>query len=226
MQDINSMILNTAHALIAGTTGSGKSTALHALIYYIMQTQPPSRVSLILIDLKRVELCIYKNVQHVLKYANTTPEAIQTLKQCETFMRNRYKDMEATGSTRSNKTHVYIIIDELADLLATSKQASEIIASIGRLGRAANIHLILATQSPSRKTLPAIIQQNITLTIALKCKTAIESRQVIGIAGAEELKRCGDCLIWNGAEGYSAGHINMVKSEAIMQAIKNNDRRH
>lgn len=210
----------TAHTLIAGTTGSGKSTALHSFLCDTINKYNEHIVKFVIIDLKRVEMARYKKIKHTLDYANTPKGATEVLEKCELFMRMRYKEMEMQGLTQSDKTHIYIVIDELADLLATSKKAMEQIASIGRLGRAANIHLILATQSPSRKTLPAIIQQNITLTVALKCKNAIESRQVLGISGAEQLRICGDCIIWNGAIGYRQDHINKTSDAEIKQTIE------
>ena len=210
----------TAHTLIAGTTGAGKSTALHTFICDTIQRYNPNVVRFVLIDLKRVEMARYKNIKHTLDYANTPADAVRVLQKYDAFMRTRYREMEAAGLTQSNNTHIYIIVDELADLLSTSKEALNILASIGRLGRAANIHLILATQSPSRKTLPATLQQNFTFTLALKCKTAIESRQVLGIAGAEQLRLCGDCIVWNGAAGYSRGHIEKIPDAAINEIIK------
>lgn len=217
---LNGNILTSAHTLIAGTTGSGKSTLLHSFIYYTMKTYQPNNVKFVLIDLKRVELAKYKNLKHTMTYANNVKDAEMVLSMCQLFMRNRYAEMEKQGQTESIYNHIYIIIDELADLIAQSKKAVDLIASIGRLGRASHIHLILATQSPDRKTLCAKIQQNITNTIALRCKTAIESRQVLGISGAETLTALGDVITWNGSQGYAKDHFNKVPSNELDNMVK------
>ena len=194
-------ILNNAHILIAGTTGAGKSTALHSLIYEGVKAYNHNVFSFYLIDLKRVELQEWANIPQCRGLAKTTKEAFTMLDNVIQIMERRYKDIEAAGLKECRYTHLFVIIDELADLIATGgKPMIERIAKIGRLGRSAHIHLILSTQSPDRKTLVAVIQQNITFCIALRCKTAIESRQVIGIAGAEQLK-VGQALTY-GQQGF------------------------
>lgn len=194
-------ILNNAHILLAGTTGSGKSTALHSLIYEGVKAYNHNVFSFYLIDLKRVELQEWASIPHCKGLAKTIQEATKLLDNAIHIMERRYKEIEAARLKECRYTHLFVIIDELADLIAVGgKPIIEKIARIGRLGRAAHIHLILATQSPDRRTLPAVIQQNITFCIALRCKTTIESRQVIGIAGAEKLN-IGQALTF-GTQGF------------------------
>ena len=110
-------------------------------------------------------------------------------------MERRYFDMERRGLTLFDGPRIWLIIDELADLLTVSRPAVlPRLQRIAQLGRAAKITLIAATQAPARKILPAELVLNIPQRIALHCDTAIESRQIIGAPGAELLPRCGYCL--------------------------------
>lgn len=209
-------ILSEAHTLIGGTTGSGKSSLIHSIIGETMK-QPTSNVRLVLIDLKRVELIEWKNTKHCLTFINDPKQVCPCLIAYIQLMQTRYQKMEKLGLTQSPYTHIYIVIDELADVISTNPQAIQLIAKIGRLGRAANIHLIMATQSPDRKTICAIIQQNITCALALRCKTPIESRQILGMGGAEKLPRYGQGIIWN-ANGYQSINIPYFSKEDRIKA--------
>jgi len=113
---------------------------------------------------------------------------------------------------------LYVVIDELADLVS-NKKALELIIKIGRLGRAAQVHLICATQDPSRKTLPAALMQNFTTTVALRCRSAIESRQIIGIPGAEKLPKYGYGIQWD-AEGTHNIDIPLTDERMLEEQIR------
>lgn len=220
MNELTNYILSSPHTLLAGTTGSGKSCAIHTIINDIIKTYTPATIRFVFIDLKRVEMHEWQKLPHTLNYINKPAQVLSCLYAYINLMETRYKNMEAAGQTQSNNTIVYIIIDELADVIATTPAAVPLIAKIGRLGRAANIRLLLATQSPDRKTIPAIIQQNLTACLALRCKTAIESRQVIGIAGAESLPKHGEGIIWN-SDGFNKIKIPYT-SPAERQATRKN----
>lgn len=219
MQDLTKIILNSSHSLIAGTTGSGKSTAIKSILFDIMKEYTPEQIKLVLIDLKRVELAQFKNAPHTLNFINDPKKVLNCLNAYIDLMLTRFKELEKDGKTQSNKTHIFIVIDELADLIQTNTQTIFLIAKIGRLARAVNIHLLLATQSPDRKTIPAIIQQNLTCCIALRCKTSIESRQVIGIAGAEKLQKYGFGIVWN-SDGFNKINIPYTPKEKIDELLK------
>lgn len=191
------MLENATHLLIGGTTGSGKSVILNGLLHTALALYGPGDMSFILIDPKIVELSAYKKLPHTLRYETDPAEVLALLRQVYGFMMDRYEQMDRTGERKYNGTKLVIVVDELADLLMSSK-GKEIKAELVKLlqkGRAANIMLILATQSPSRKILSAELVLNIPNRLALYCDNAIESKQIIGEKGAEELGyRDGTCL--------------------------------
>lgn len=214
-------ILNTAHALIAGATGCGKSVLIHHTICEALQ-QPTAKGELYLIDLKRgVELCEYEKLPHVARFAIDIPQALDALDTAITIMTRRLDAMRAHGDKLYPGRDLWIIIDELGFLLQSAKkQALPKLTQISQQGRAAKVHLILATQNPSRSAVPAPIQQNFTLKVALHCTTAIESRQVIGVSGAEALPKHGTALVWS--EGYvTREEVPMITDQEKEAAINN-----
>lgn len=193
----------SGHIMIAGATGSGKSVLIRELIRYGLHSCP-SEEQFIFCDPKRVDLFQYANLPHTILYCDTTEKISCALDTAALRMRSRYKDMKRNGQTKSDAARINIIIDETADLLTgqkESKQIKEKIVELCRLGRAANIRLIMATQSPSRKTLPAEIVQNCD-RIALRCFSPIESRQILDQTGAESLPAFGVCLWRVGSSIY------------------------
>ena len=189
-------ILNAPHTLIAGTTGSGKSVLLNGIIRELMETYIPEQKKLILIDPKRVELSQYKNTEFCTAYTSDYQTAITYLDNSIALIEDRYKAMERAGTKQTTQYHLYIIIDELADLMI-SPAAREIklkMQKILQIGRAAGVHIIAATQAPNRKIIPAELVLNFTNRIALRCLSSIESRQIINISGAETLPKHGKGL--------------------------------
>lgn len=189
--DLCADILKQPHVLIAGATGSGKSVLVNSLIYTALY-KAPGDVGFVLIDPKRVELNSYRNLPHTIRYASEPEDIIATLNECVSVMDIRYKDMQRRGLKKSTCGHVYIIIDEFADLVTTSKKATLTpLCRLAQLGRAANMHLILATQRPTRDIIDGQIKVNIDARVALKCPTAQDSRNIINVNGAETLPRYG-----------------------------------
>lgn len=179
------------HLLIAGCSGSGKSVLINTLIHTLL-LKSPATVKMILIDPKRVELSEYKKLPHCIGYASNSEGIISLLNNAVVEMERRYKVMERQGLRKTEETHIYIIFDEFGDLMTTSKkQVEPLIIRLAQLGRAAGIHLILATQNPSRQVITAGIKANIVSSVALRCREAIESRMIIGCKGAELLPRYG-----------------------------------
>lgn len=206
-------LLNTAHTLIAGTTGSGKSVLLNSVLWSAM-----SKPTLfVFIDLKRVELRKFEAYQGCMAYVDEPNEVHKALQEVIALMEQRYADMQEKKIYQSADYPLYVVIDELADLI-TDHQALADIVKIGRLGRAANIHLLCATQDPSRRTLSAQLMQNFTCCVALRCKTAIESRQITGFPGAENLPRYGKGYLWD-AEGIRKIDIPLTSDEQILTRI-------
>ena len=190
-------ILETAtHLLIGGTTGSGKSVMLNGLMHTALALYSPREVSFILIDPKIVELSTYKHLPHTLRYETEPEEVLALLQQTYDSMMDRYAEMDRTGEKKYTGTKIIIVIDELSDLLMSGcgKAIKAALVKLLQKGRAANIMIIMATQSPSRKVLSAELVLNVPNRIALYCDNAIESKQVIGVAGAESLPWHGSCL--------------------------------
>ena len=212
--DLLELIMNSSHTLIAGTTGSGKSVLLNSILYGLALN---INSIFVLIDTKRVELKNYgvipRNFNRVTE-PETVPEVLDLIID---FMDGRYERM---SGKLSDEHPVYVVIDELADLVTgdgpESKHILNQIVKIGRLGRAAKIHLICCTQDPSRRTLSAQLMQNFNTCIALRCKTAIESRQIIGTEGAELLPRYGKAIVAN-ADGYKTIDVPMTPEDDIKE---------
>lgn len=179
-------ILQQPHTLIAGTTGSGKSVVMNGILYTALYNFP-HRVKFVLIDLKRVELRMYKDLPHTLEYCNTASAAILALNRSIEYMEQEYARMEEAGKRKSDAADRYIIIDELHDLIYQAPEAVQLLAKIARLGRAANVHIIAATQTPNRKTLSADFAANCPARLGLRCRDKIESRQIIGDSCAVDL---------------------------------------
>jgi S-DNA-T family DNA segregation ATPase FtsK/SpoIIIE len=194
-----STILQQPHTLIAGATGSGKSVLVNGLIYTALYSPPgegPGGLSLILCDPKRVELSRYKRLPHVQAHAQTVPDILRALEAAAAVMEARFCDMDRRGLVETDKGHLYCIVDEYADLMLNcTKTQLKIVQHLAELGRAAHVHLILATQAPSRQVITAPIAVNMTCKVALRCDSAIESRQIIGERGAEALPTYGDALV-------------------------------
>ena len=186
--DLLDEMLTSPHLLIAGMTGSGKSVLLNQLISCM-------NGGLILIDLKKVELIDHK--PHALAYADSSREAVRILNEVLDGIERRYEIMQQKHIKLWRGSDIWVIIDELADLMVTCrKQVEPLLTRIGQIGRAAKVHLVMATQQPSAKIIPTSIKLNCE-RIALRCMTATQSRQIIEQSGAELLPRVGWC-IWQG----------------------------
>lgn len=184
-------ILKQPHTLIAGSTGSGKSVLINGLIYDCI-FDPPNQKQLVLIDPKRVELIQYKPLPHTIAYASEQREIKQLIDYCVQLMDYRYQIMQYQRLKKSIDPHVYIFVDEFADLITTQKRdVIKPLCRIAQLGRAANIHLILATQRPTRDIIDGQIKVNIDSRVALRVPTRQDSRNIINAAGAELLPKYG-----------------------------------
>lgn len=184
-------MLKQPHLLIAGATGSGKSVLINTLIYIALY-HSPATIKFILIDPKRVELIDYKTLPHVIKYASEPAEIVAVLCYAVSLMERRFKEMQRRELKEYDGSHVYIIIDEFADLMTTQKRETmPLLIRLAQLGRAARVHLIVATQRPTRDIINGSIKVNMDSRVALRCPTAQDSRNIINIKGAETLPRYG-----------------------------------
>ncbi len=198
------------HMLIAGTTGSGKSVCMNSIIMSLLYKASPDDVKLIMVDPKMVELGIYNGIPHLLIPVVTDPKkAAGSLQWAVTEMMRRYKSMSDAGvrdlesynsivesdGEGSKLPQVVVIIDELADLmLVAAKEVEESICRIAQMGRAAGIHLVIATQRPSADVITGLMKANIPSRIAFAVSSAMESRIILDTQGAEKLVGRGDML--------------------------------
>lgn len=186
-------ILNDSHTLIAGCSGSGKSVALRSVLTQAIK-KSPLRVNLILIDLKRVELIDFKNAPHTLAYVDRPEEVAPCLDTVMDIIEQRYDRMQANHEKMSSESDIYVVIDEFADLVLTcNKHCIDNIQRISQIGRAACVHIILATQRPTRSDgiLKGAIAVNLETRLALRCVCKQDSRNILGINGAEQLPQYG-----------------------------------
>lgn len=188
-------MLKQPHLLIAGATGSGKSVVINALIYTALYCFPSSGsggVKFILIDPKRVELSQYKDLPHTIEYASEPDTMRQALNKAMQLCENRYKFMQTNGEKKYSGGDIYIIIDEFADLMTTQKRLiMPVIQRLAQIGRAAKVHIILATQTPIAKVIPTEIKCNFDSRVALRTRSAQDSRNITGLKGCETLPRYG-----------------------------------
>jgi len=208
------------HLLIAGTTGSGKSVGVNALIVSILYRARPDEVKFILIDPKRLELGLYEDIPHLATPIIVDPKlASRSLKWAVAEMERRYRDLAGWGVRnidgynteimRRNLVKEYddkgepwkplpyivIIIDELADLMMTSgREVEESITRLAQMARAVGIHLVLATQRPSVDVITGLIKANFPSRISFRVSSKIDSRTIIDTNGAEQLLGRGDML--------------------------------
>jgi S-DNA-T family DNA segregation ATPase FtsK/SpoIIIE len=201
------------HMLVAGSTGTGKSICLHALLTSFLYQNSPAKMRLLLVDPKRVEFTMYNGIPHLLAPVVTdVDKTVNVLRWAVSEMERRFKlfsetgrrDIEsynqnpaspAGGPPEGKMPYIVIIIDELADLM--SQAANEVEAAIVRLAqmaRAVGIHLIVATQRPSVDVITGLIKANITTRIAFAVASQIDSRTIIDQSGAEKLLGKGDML--------------------------------
>ena len=235
-------IAKLPHMLIAGTTGSGKSVCMNSIIISLLYKASPDDVKLIMVDPKMVELGIYNGIPHLLIPVVTDPKkAAGSLQWAVTEMMRRYKAMSDAG-VRDLESYngiveaegegcklpqVVVIIDELADLmLVAAKEVEESICRIAQMGRAAGIHLIIATQRPSADVITGLMKANIPSRIAFAVASAMESRIILDTQGAEKLVGRGDMLfspIGTGKPVRVQGcYVSDEEVEAVASYVKDN----
>ena len=207
-------ITKLPHLLIAGTTGSGKSVCTNSLIISLLYRATPDEVRLIMVDPKMVELSIYNGIPHLLIPVVTDPKkAAGALQWAVTEMMKRYRlfserhvrDLNAYNKAIAEEDdpaltklpQIVVVIDELADLmLVAAKEVEESICRIAQMGRAAGVHLIIATQRPSSDVITGLMKANIPSRIAFAVASSLESRIILDTSGAEKLVGKGDMLYY------------------------------
>lgn len=204
--DVIGDLATMPHLLVAGSTGSGKSVALNAMLTSLLCSKTPDELKLILIDPKRLELAPYSDIAHlVFPIVTDVKKAPQVLKWAVGTMEERYDTMAKSGVRNVTEyqkkygveamPYLVVVIDELADLMMTvGKEVEELIARLAQMARAAGIHMVVATQRPSVDVITGLIKVNFPSRMAFKVTSKIDSRTILDSAGAEKLLGKGDML--------------------------------
>ncbi|BBK34750.1 DNA translocase FtsK [Allostella humosa] len=252
------------HLLIAGTTGSGKSVGMNAMILSLLYRLPPDRCKFIMIDPKMLELSVYDGIPHLLAPVVTDPrKAIVALKWTVREMENRYRAMSQLGvrnvegfnsrlaemakrgedGKRRVQTgfnaetgepvfedqpfdlkplpFIVVVVDEMADLmLVAGKDIEAAIQRLAQMARAAGIHIIMATQRPSVDVITGTIKANFPTRISFQVTSKIDSRTILGEAGAEQLLGRGDMLYMAGGGRITRVHGPFVRDDEVEEVVK------
>jgi DNA segregation ATPase FtsK/SpoIIIE, S-DNA-T family len=222
-KDINGRIVTAdlatmPHVLIAGSTGSGKSVAINAMIMSVLYKATPQQVRMILVDPKRVELGMYEGIPHLFTPIITEPKlaanalrnavremerrlkllasrSVRNIDQFNKLFDNQTPSLFDDGEAEQPLPHIIIIIDELADLMMLDKaNVEEAITRLAQMARAVGIHLVLATQRPSVDVITGLIKANVPTRISFRLATKVDSRTILDSNGAEALLGRGDML--------------------------------
>lgn len=223
--------LKQTHTLIAGQTGSGKSVFINTVMDTLMLTKQPfgakgtdkaDQARLYLIDPKGVELSMYKHLPHTYMHAVSLQAIANAFADAEKLMDSRYNTLQSQGLRKWYGEDAYIIVDEFIEISCTkgvSKEEKELInrilgsvRRIATLGRAANVHMIIATQQPSITAagMPSLVRANMDCTVCLKVKESKDSRMICGHTGAENFPRPKDV-------GYALCYFCTSDNERFMK---------
>ncbi|GAA8271878.1 DNA translocase FtsK [Helicobacter pylori] len=223
------------HLLIAGTTGSGKSVGVNAMILSLLYKNPPDQLKLVMIDPKMVEFSIYADIPHLLTPIITDPKkAIGALQSVAKEMERRYslmseykvKTIDSYNEQSPNNgveafPYLIVVIDELADLMMTGgKEAEFPIARIAQMGRASGLHLIVATQRPSVDVVTGLIKTNLPSRVSFRVGTKIDSKVILDTDGAQSLLGRGDMLFTPpGTNGLVRLHAPFATEDEIKKIV-------
>jgi len=232
-------LVQTPHLLIGGATNSGKSVLVNSIICSILFRRSPDEVRLFLVDPKIVELKLYNGCPHLLTPVITDPrKAFQALQYCISEMERRYTLLDALGvrdirsfNKKAKKErvqklpYIVVVIDEFADLMATTgKELESTLARLAAMARAVGIHMVLATQRPSIDVITGLIKANIPSRIAFMVANKFDSRIIIDAVGAEKLLGKGDMLFsaaWNPFPVRIQGaYIDDEETDAVTEYVK------
>jgi S-DNA-T family DNA segregation ATPase FtsK/SpoIIIE len=238
------------HLLIAGTTGSGKSVCVNSIIMSILYKAAPDEVKFIMVDPKAVEFSVYNGIPHLLSPVVTdAKKAVGALSWAVTEMMRRYnlfaefgvRDLNAYNLKAESLSHfaneeeepleilpqIVIVVDEFADLMMVAPgEVEDLVCRLAQLARAAGIHLIIATQRPSVNVITGLIKANMPSRIALSVASAIDSRVIIDMNGAEKLLGKGDMLFY--PSGYpkpvriQGGFVSDDERQKVVDFISKN----
>lgn len=232
-------LIQMPHLLIAGATGSGKSICINAIIASILYRATPEEVKLMLIDPKRVEFTIFKNIPHLIAPLITdAKKSTMAVKWLVNEMEERYRRFAQMGvrdvegynrhaledSETEKLPYIVMIIDELADLMMVAmNDCEDAITRLAQMSRAVGIHLVLATQRPSVDVITGIIKANLPSRIAFQVSSKVDSRTILDMNGAEKLLGAGDMLFAPAGAGkplrLQGSYISLSELEGVVRFI-------
>ena len=234
-------LAQTPHLLIAGATGAGKSVCVNSIILSILYNNKPNEVKLLLVDPKIVELKLYNDIGHLLTPVITEPKkAFQALQYCICEMERRYafldkmsvrdiksynRKIKAENLVMERLPYIVIIIDEFADLMATTgKELEGTVSRLCAMSRAVGIHLVLATQRPSADVITGLIKANIPSRIAFMVASRVDSRIILDDGGADKLLGKGDMLYVSPARPWptriQGAFVSEEEVEKVVEKVK------
>ena len=237
------------HALVAGTTGSGKSVTIHSIITSLLYRNGPDDLKLILVDPKRVELTLYKNIPHLLtpviteakktilalkwaakemdrRYDILETESVRDIESYHNNVFNTYtapkqKEGEESVAGPDRMPYIVIVIDELADIMTTyPRELESAIVRLAQMSRAVGIHLILSTQRPEVNVITGLIKANVPARVALKVSSQIDSRTILDAGGAEKLLGAGDMLYSSGEAQPERLQSAFISETEVKKVVK------
>jgi S-DNA-T family DNA segregation ATPase FtsK/SpoIIIE len=219
------------HLLVAGATGSGKSVCINSLIASLLVTRTPDEVQFIMIDPKQVELSQYRGLPHLrLPVVTDMEKVVAALRWTVLEMERRYGIFAEVGARNivafnerfpdERLVYLVVVVDELADMMMTAAEDVErLICRLAQLGRAAGVHLVVATQRPSVDVLTGLIKANLPTRIAFAVSSQIDSRVILDRTGAERLLGRGDALYQAGDEMNPRRVQGALASDDEIEAI-------
>ena len=202
------------HLLIAGATGSGKSVTVNGIIHAILTLQSPARARFILIDPKKVELIDYKQLPHTMIYASDPNEITTALQSALQETDRRYYYMQRKHIKEYDGPILYVIIDELADLMVSMKNETlPLLQRIAQIGRAAQVRIIACSQNIMAQTIPTVLKCNFNTILGLRTATKSQSRYLIAETGCEKLP---DPKTAGTAYGFLRDGADLTKHQLFM----------
>ena len=234
-RDVVRDLARLPHLLIGGMTGAGKSVFLHSLICSFVKNKSPDEIRFLLIDPKRVEFMVYERLPHLLGHVQLdTDKAIAVEQSVEAEMDNRFAKFAESGvrdiasfnesSAGEKLPRIIIVVDEVSDMIigmeGEPNNAFVFTASrIGARGRAAGIHLVMATSRPDKKVLSETLKANIPGRLAFRLYGKGDSQAILDADGAEKLRDSGDALLRDGGESIIRVHLPFISDEEIAQTV-------
>ena len=236
------------HLLVAGTTGSGKSVGINAIIHSILFRSSPDEVKFIMVDPKQVELKVYEGIPHLLvpvvtdvkkaanalnwavhemteRYKQLASAKVRTIDQYNDYVRSLTPSSAEEFGLKKPYPYIVIVIDELYDLMAAvAKEVETAIARLSAMARAVGIHLILATQRPSRDVITGVIKSNLPSRLAFQVREKLESRLILDQNGAEALEGKGDMLYLPPGSGrllrVHGGFLSNIETQRVLDYLR------